>query len=186
MPDHPERLSRTEEMRRACMAARIEPDDPLGLLLMSLVEDREAVRQMAADVGRGLSPESERDFVARASKDIADATLWEIANLARSIKISAWFYSVIAVVVIAAGMLAGGYYWGHRAASAEVHETEAGLREAFAGGSASARMWLSWMQQNQFPLRCTKLHQESGHQACDISLWMDPPQQPARTSAASE
>src|SRR5271166_3922253 len=34
MPDHPERLSRTEEMRRACMAARIEPDDPLGLLLM--------------------------------------------------------------------------------------------------------------------------------------------------------
>src|SRR5271166_451890 len=67
----------------------------------------------------------------------------------KSIKVSAWFYSAIALVVIAAGMLAGGYYWGHRAgvaeAVAEVHETEAGLREAFAGGSASARIWLSWI-----------------------------------------
>jgi hypothetical protein len=179
------RAETTERVRRQCLAAGMDPDEPLALLLLALAEDREDVRQLAAEVARasgqrGLSPEAERDFVARASRDIASETRREIVDLARSIKVSAWFYSVIALVVMAAGMLAGGYYWGHRAGVAEVHETEAGLREAFAGGSASARMWLSWMQENQFPLRCAKLHQESGHQACDISLWMDPPQQPAR------
>jgi len=164
----------------------VEPGDPVlvsaAISRIVAEEDHASVRQMLDEMRRiaaalprscAISPEAERDFVARAAKDIASETRQEIVYLARSIKLSAWFYSAIAVVVIAAGMLAGGYYWGCRAASAEVHETEAGLREAFAGGSASARMWLSWMQQNQFPLRCTKLHQESGHQACDISLWMD-------------
>jgi len=101
----------------------VEPGDPVlvsaAISRIVAEEDHASVRQMLDEMRRiaaalprscAISPEAERDFVARAAKDIASETRQEIVYLARSIKISAWFYSAIAVVVMAAGMLAGGYY----------------------------------------------------------------------------
>ena len=105
----------------------VEPGDPVlvsaAISRIVAEEDHASVRQMLDEMRRiaaalprsgAISPEAERDFVARAAKDIASETRQEIVYLAKSIKLSAWFYSAIAVVVIAAGMLAGGYYWGAR------------------------------------------------------------------------
>jgi hypothetical protein len=85
----------------------------------------------------------------------------------------------MAGAVLAAGV--GGYAWGYRSASVEVHAVEAGVQQAaIQRGPRAASAWLDLMNANdptQALAGCAgdAVKVIEGRRACDVPLWLDPP-----------
>ncbi len=81
--------------------------------------------------------------------------------------------------------LVGGYVSGGNVASAEIQETEAGLRAAFSNSPADAKNWMLLMQWNRLkyaPRTCASQPYGSGYRlACFFAFWKGPePPDPPR------
>ena len=80
-------------------------------------------------------------------------------------------------ILIAAG---GGFLWGQATANAAVHQTEQRLAVAFRDGPNTAATWANLMRSNDAGLAlagCTGLAVKiiEGRRACNVPLWLDPP-----------
>lgn len=123
---------------------------------------------------RGISPDAEKAYLDRLGQS-ADRIMR--IHAVQYLRVGSLRNVLIAsgvLLAVAAACLGGGYWWGHRSARAEIADTEAGLRAAFAAGPAEAALWLRRMELNPFKLPCHE-HVENGRRVCDTSLWMDPP-----------
>jgi hypothetical protein len=81
--------------------------------------------------------------------------------------------------------LAGGAWWGHSRAYADIHETEAGLRQAFRDGPDTARAWrelIEWNDLRGSLLACKevqgRIHIQDGRRWCEVPLWLQKPANP--------
>jgi hypothetical protein len=92
-------------------------------------------------------------------------------------------------VLVAAGVMAGavlvagvgGYAWGYRRASNQLHAVEAGVQQAaLQRGPRGALAWLGLMNANdptQALAGCSgdTVKVIGGRRACEVPLWLDPP-----------
>jgi hypothetical protein len=118
--------------------------------------------------------------IARIATSIArsadDALRHRVVVFSRAVSLTA----AGVLFAVAGGCLGGGYWWGWTQATAGVHETEAGLRTAFAEGPAAAHEWLNLMQWNSVwnaLVQCKDgaAFRQAGRKACNMPLWIEAP-----------
>jgi hypothetical protein len=208
-PDAPEDVEALiAELREAARHAGVQRDDPMMPLLTALAHQIRFLAKRNAQSERIATETSERILSAlHRSHQVADAeidrfkagiaatetiTIQRIADsiaktadraLTRRVAVFQWQLVLGAagiLVLIAAGCLGGGYWWGRDNTLASVHETETGLQTAFAESPAAAQKWLDLMRWN--PIidalgQCTgaAVSTQDGRKACNVPLWIEPP-----------
>ncbi len=146
------------------------------------------IQQVRRASEEGRSP-LEAAAVARVEKAAAAGAARYGADLARA---QARRTAMLAGAILAGSVLTtaavfgfGGYWWGHSAAVAQVHETEAGLIAAFEGGPDAAAGWMTLMQLNDAKAVLAACAGDrgftdpSGRRACNAPLWVDAGKPPA-------
>ncbi|NPD69994.1 hypothetical protein HN018_27395 (plasmid) [Lichenicola cladoniae] len=197
------------EMREGARRAGMQRDDPLMPLLTSLAHsirflgDRTSrsdkvaqdastqiiqallqSRQNAdAEIARfqaGVAS-SEADTIQRVGSAIAQSA---DAALTRRVKVfdrNTALSAAATLFGVAIACLGGGYWWGHRSAAAEIHETELGLQAAFKDDPATAKMWLGLMQWNSLSDALTHCRDprfanvQDGRRGCAVPFWIQAP-----------
>ena len=90
--------------------------------------------------------------------------------------------ATVVLVGTGASCLGGGYWWGGSNARADIHETEAGLQAAFAGGVDDARSWFDLVTWNNIHTALEACggsghgFTDGGRKACNVPLWVESPQ----------
>ena len=198
-----------DQLRHATRAAGVGRGDPMMPLLESLAQiirffgkrtadsDRTGTEaslrivqaltlaKSTADAERRVFEASLATAQARTISDISSAIARSAeAALTRRVRVFDRNTTLIAVAVLfsmTGVCLTGGYWWGSSNALAGIHETEAGLRAAFANGPVNAKAWadlLEWNPIRESVERCNKpgfFSTEGGRKVCSISLWIEPP-----------
>lgn len=198
-----------ERMRAATRQAGIDDDGPLTPLLdafmltltrLGSLTDRNA--RISADHAASLTTtldqarrvaDSEIERF-RAGLDAAKAeTIHDVAHhiarsadaaLTRRVRVLDRNSVLIAAAVLVGSILAsgiGGYWWGESSATADIRETEAGLRAAFNNGPAAARDWLNLVTWNDPEKALSQCHGgvlQAGRRECDVPLWIEKPVSP--------
>ncbi len=146
-------------------------------------------RQMATEhtqfadhiAGRVVS-QTERGIERRARQFPVKVALWLAVVLFGSNAITAWVVHDRTVAEIAVATAAAGDA-GIKGTLAAIHETEAGLRDAFRTESlGDAMQWLDLMRWNSIPLSLARCKEPElsfvgagGRHACKVPLWTEAP-----------
>ena len=164
-----ERTSRSDRIAQETSTQTIDT-----LLQGRLTADAETARFQA-----GLAS-TEADIIQRVGTAIAHSADVALTRRIRVFDRNTALSAAAALFIVAGACLGGGYWWGHRVAADDIHQTELDLQAAFADGPATARMWLGLMQWNSLADALTHCHDptttsvEDGRRGCAIPLWIEP------------
>ena len=164
-----ERTSRSDKVAQETSTRTIET-----LLQGRRVADAETARFQA-----GLAS-TEVDIIQRVATAIARSADVALTRRVRVFDRNTALSAAATLFVTAGACLGGGYWWGHRVAADDIHQTDLGLQAAFADGPATARMWLGLMRWNSLADALTHCHDptttsiEDGRRGCALPLWIEP------------
>ena len=198
------------ELREAARLAGVTRNDPMMPLLKGLADSLRFVGTRTAEAERGIAAASQRvvdalvqarataeaeerrfrqalalaqgDTIEKVGDAIAASADAALMRRVRVFDRNTALLAAAVLVLAAGGCLWGGYHWGSSDARADIHQTEAGLRQAFAQGPAEAASWLGLMQWNSLQAilehcgRGRAFFVQGGRRACNIPLWIEPPQ----------
>ena len=199
-----------DELRSAVKAAGVEPDDPMMPLVTAFAQsirfmaergsmsDRvvtsasERIQAALVEARRTADAEAERfsgailatetDIIRRIAGSIAASADKALTRRVKVFDRNTALWAAAALFGTAVACLVGGYVWGSNVASADIHETEAGLRAAFSNSAADANNWMllmEWNDLSQALKSCGNANQailDHGRRACAMPLWIEKPQ----------
>lgn len=188
------------EIEHAITAGGLD-DDPLGLMMRAIASSCEVMTEASERIVEAKQTPFEPAVVASLARAVAkdvpgvvrqQATTLIADQVHRQARSWAWIYCAAGASLLAIGVVLGVVGRGaydraevdnaNRRAdgiAAEIHETEAGLREAFAVSPTGAEIWLNVMRWNdpkavqQACLR-NPVAEPSGRPACGLTIWSAP------------
>jgi hypothetical protein len=189
------------ELYEAARRAGLRRDDPLAPLIRALGQILRYMSARTAESDRVAIDASQRivqavsqsqqaaealtkveaDTVSRISAVIAETVDAAWTRRVRKYDRNTALLAAVILFLVAAACLAGGAWWGHSRAYADIHETEDGLRQAFSDGPDMARSWRELMEWNDLrgSIRaCKEIQFQDGREWCGVPLWLQKPTNP--------
>lgn len=118
-------------IRRQCLAAGMDPDEPLATLILTLAEDQAEIRRVAGEVGEAvtamrvekqaapvlLAAEQQGQLLRSVPPLVASNVKLAVAEALRRVRAGPMIAAALAGMVIAAGVGVGAFYYGRASAA---------------------------------------------------------------------
>jgi len=153
--------------------------DPYGRVIEAQSAALEVFPEFLDEIRQVRAPWTEDDRRAA----VADAVARMEHRLAgRMIGFNRW--AIVLAMLLGMGIAAlagaGGYWWGYRAAGAQLVPVPAALGEALTGRDAA--LWLALIRNNDIGRVNRTCAMQNGRTACSFALWAEPVPPPAANS----